>query len=334
MWRGIYHFKETSHHCTCVGSTWHREVIWCVLWCIWHGYWRRINARRPSNCLCFTMAQTPCRALPHPWPRALDCRSCIDSPKALPLRKSSAHLNWSQESEVSVHAAWLKHETMKMARTDQGLWVGSPLSSWKGKCGCKCSKPQAPMQPPHNPTSNFLLWSRRAESLSCSTWKIEQHSSHSNYQGRWHHRSKNRHWNGSYLSKTRVGWSLMLSTRCWWSSMVQGPPSGSKGLQASPQDHGWGSLLQVFYPSRNQQDVSRLEEEFLVDKNEERNYEVCVRMWHRSKSQSWSFETSWKSTTVEHSWVEMEKYLHGFHRGFAPHLVWVQLDMGHCAPLD
>jgi hypothetical protein len=28
----------------------------------------------------------------------------------------------------------------------------------------------------------------------------------------------------------------------------------------------------------NQQDVSRLEEEFLVDHNEEENYEVCVRM--------------------------------------------------------
>jgi hypothetical protein len=30
----------------------------------------------------------------------------------------------------------------------------------------------------------------------------------------------------------------------------------------------------VFYPSRNQQDVSRFEEEFLVDKNEARNSKV------------------------------------------------------------
>jgi hypothetical protein len=30
-----------------------------------------------------------------------------------------------------LHSAWLEHETTKMARTNQGLWVGSPLSSWK-----------------------------------------------------------------------------------------------------------------------------------------------------------------------------------------------------------
>jgi hypothetical protein len=95
-----------------------------------------------------------------------------------------------------------------MARTYQGLWVRSPLS-WKGKSNCRRSKSQASMQPSHNPTSHFLLWSRRAESLSCSTWQIEQHSSHFNYQGRCHRRSKNRYWNGTYPSKTSVGWSSM-----------------------------------------------------------------------------------------------------------------------------
>jgi hypothetical protein len=34
----------------------------------------------------------------------------------------------------------------------------------------------------------------------------------------------------------------------------------------------------VFYPSGNQQDVSRSEEEFLVDKNEARDNKVCVRV--------------------------------------------------------
>jgi hypothetical protein len=34
----------------------------------------------------------------------------------------------------------------------------------------------------------------------------------------------------------------------------------------------------VFYPSGNQQDVSRFKEEFLLDKNEVRDSEVCVRM--------------------------------------------------------
>jgi hypothetical protein len=60
--------------------------------------------------------------------------------------------------------------------------------------------------------------------------------------------------------------------------MVQGPSRGSEGLQALSQDHGRGPLLTVFYSSRNQQDVSRFEEEFLVDKNEVRNSEVCVRV--------------------------------------------------------
>jgi hypothetical protein len=50
------------------------------------------------------------------------------------------------------------------------------------------------------------------------------------------------------------------------------------------------------------------------------------------KSQGQSFETSRKSTTLEHPRVEIGKHLHGLHRGFAPHLVWVQLDMGHCGP--
>jgi hypothetical protein len=34
----------------------------------------------------------------------------------------------------------------------------------------------------------------------------------------------------------------------------------------------------VFYSSWNQQDVSRFDKEFLVDKNEARNSKVCVRM--------------------------------------------------------
>jgi hypothetical protein len=73
-----------------------------------------------------------------------------------------------------------------MDRTDQGLWVASPLPSWKGKCGYRRSKLQASMQPPHNPVSPFLLWSQRTKSPSCSTWQIEQHSPYSNHQRRCH----------------------------------------------------------------------------------------------------------------------------------------------------
>jgi hypothetical protein len=32
--------------------------------------------------------------------------------------------------------------------------------------------------------------------------------------------------------------------------------------------------------------------------------------------------------------VEMGKHLYGLHCGFASHLVWVQLDMGHCGLLN
>jgi hypothetical protein len=49
------------------------------------------------------------------------------------------------------------------------------------------------MQPSHHPTTHFLLWSRKVESPSCSTWQIKQHISHSNYQERRHHRSRISH---------------------------------------------------------------------------------------------------------------------------------------------
>jgi hypothetical protein len=74
----------------------------------------------------------------------------------------------------------------------------------------------------------------------------------------------------------------------------------------------------VFYPSGNQQDVSRFEEKFLLDKDE-----VCVRMRHLSTSQGRSFETRQKPTTLEHFRVEMGRHLHGLHYGFASHLMWV-----------
>jgi hypothetical protein len=190
------------------------------------------------------------------------------------------------------------------------------------------------MQPPHNPISPFLLWPRRTESLSCSTWQIEQHSPYSNYQRRCHHSLKNGHWNGSSPPKTRVGRSSLLLTRYQWSFMVQGSPCGSEGLWASLQDHGWGLSLMVFHPSENQQDVSRFEEEFLVDEDEVRDNEVCVRMWHLLQSQGRSFETHQKPTTLEHSWVEMRKHLYGLHCGFASYIVWVQLDTGHHMPIS
>jgi hypothetical protein len=79
----------------------------------------------------------------------------------------------------------------------------------------------------------------------------------------------------------------------------------------------------IFYSYKNQQDVSRFEEEFLVDKDEARNSKVCVRVWHLSKNQSRSFETRWKPATLEYSQVKMGEHLYGFHCGFTSHLTWV-----------
>jgi hypothetical protein len=85
----------------------------------------------------------------------------------------------------------------------------------------------------------------------------------------------------------------------------------------------WMRLIAQDTPSTPEPpNVSRLEEEFLVDENEEENHEICVRVQHVSKGHDRSFEASWKSATIEHSGVEMGKHLHGLHRGFASHLTW------------
>jgi hypothetical protein len=47
----------------------------------------------------------------------------------------------------------------------------------------------------------------------------------------------------------------------------------------------------VFYSFENQQDVSRFEEEFMVDKNKARDSKVCVRMQHLSMSEGRQFES-------------------------------------------
>jgi hypothetical protein len=98
-----------------------------------------------------------------------------------------------------------------MARTDQGLWVGIPLSSWQGQCGCRHPKPQTSMQPSHSSVSLFLLWSRRTKSLSCSTWQIEQHSSYSNYQRKRYCRPRNGRWNGHICRRLELG-----EAQCFW----------------------------------------------------------------------------------------------------------------------
>jgi hypothetical protein len=37
-------------------------------------------------------------------------------------------------------------------------------------------------------------------------------------------------------------------------------------------------MLRILHPPWNHQNVSRLEEEFLVDENEDGNHEICVRV--------------------------------------------------------
>jgi hypothetical protein len=147
------------------------------------------------------------------------------------------------------------------------------------------------MQPSLHLVSPFLLWPRRAESPSGSTWQPKQHSPYSNHQRRCHRCLVDGRWNGAHLMKVGVGWSTVFPIRLWRSSMVQGSPCGPKELWASSQDHGWCSLLQILYPPRNQQDVSR-PEELLVDENEEANCKICVGVQHVSKGQGQSFKAS------------------------------------------
>jgi hypothetical protein len=80
--------------------------------------------------------------------------------------------------------------------------------------------------------------------------------------------------------------------------------------------------------------VWQLEEEFLVDKNEVRDSEVCGRMWHMSKSQNRSFEAGQKSATLEHSRMEVGEYLYGLHCGFARTSCGYNINMGHCGSLN
>jgi hypothetical protein len=46
------------------------------LWCFWYWYWMCIDARRPSDCLCFSITQMPWRALSNSWFRVSGCCSC------------------------------------------------------------------------------------------------------------------------------------------------------------------------------------------------------------------------------------------------------------------
>jgi hypothetical protein len=218
-----------------------------------------------------------------------------------------------------------------MVRANQGLWVGSSLPSREGQYSCGCSKPQASMQPSFRLVSPFLLWPWRAESPSGSTWQSKQHSPYSIHQRRCHRRLEDGHWDGAHPTKVRVTWSTVFLKRPRGNYVVQGSSYGPKDLRASPQDHGWGSLLEILYPPRNQQDVPRFDE-LLVDKDEERDCMICVRVWHVSKGQGRSFEASWKSATFDRSRVEVGKHLHKLHCGFASHLARVQFEMGHCGP--
>jgi hypothetical protein len=47
-----------------------------------------------------------------------------------------AHIYTDHKSLKYLNSTRLEHEAAKMARTDQRLRVGSPLSSGQGKCGC------------------------------------------------------------------------------------------------------------------------------------------------------------------------------------------------------
>jgi hypothetical protein len=255
----------------------------------------------------------PWRALPHSCSRVVGCCSCAESLEALSLRQSSVHLYGSQELEIFIHSSAesleelslrqssvhlygsqeleifihssnFEYETTKVVRVDQGLWARKSLSPGKGKCHCIQTKLQSSLQSSHGSTPHILLWSRRAKSSSYSTCYVDQHSPHSNYQGRFHCHSENGCSNGSHSDKIGATWSEVFLRTCWWSPMVQGSSCGPKRFWALLQDHGWSSLVLVFQPSENKQDVSRFEEEFLVDETEATDSKICGSIWHLSKS--------------------------------------------------
>jgi hypothetical protein len=188
------------------------------------------------------------------------------------------------------------------------------------------------MQSSFRPVSPSLLWHQRVESPSGSTAQSKQHNSYSNHQRRCHHRVEDGRWNGAYPMKVGVGWSTMFPMRLRGSSVVQGSPCGPKELWSSPQDNGWGSLLEILHPPETTKMYQDLNKNFWWTRMK-RKITRYVLEWHVEGS-SRSFEACWKSTTIEHSWVEVRKYLHGLHRGFVSHLTCVQLDMGHCGPPD
>jgi hypothetical protein len=84
--------------------------------------------------------------------------------------------------------------------------------------------------------------------------------------------------------RMRLELGEVFSRRCQWISMVQGSSYDSEGFWDSTQDHGWGSLLLVFYPSEINQDVSRFAEELLVDKYKARDSQISG--WVRNMSKS------------------------------------------------
>jgi hypothetical protein len=50
------------------------------------------------------------------------------------------HLLGPQKLEVHLNSTGLEHEATKMARVNQGLRVGSALSSEKSNCSCERAK--------------------------------------------------------------------------------------------------------------------------------------------------------------------------------------------------
>jgi hypothetical protein len=60
--------------------------------------------------------------------------------------ESGSHLYEPQKLEVYHHTIKLEHETVKMARVDQGLQAGSALLAGKGKCSCGHTESQGSLQ--------------------------------------------------------------------------------------------------------------------------------------------------------------------------------------------
>jgi hypothetical protein len=141
LWWCIPGIEEVVNYITSASAAWHLQVFQRIMSCFWHWIGMCPNARRASDFVFIAIVVTPWRALPNSW--SWVSGSCVSTVNMATLLacECGTHLHGPQKLEVHLHSTELEHETAKMSQVNQGLWVGSALSSGKSKCSCGCAEP-------------------------------------------------------------------------------------------------------------------------------------------------------------------------------------------------